>query len=342
MRIHPGRAGATDLAEETRDDERLSVTALGLLDVLLAAARHGRSLTMEVLARHRGPSREQLVDATRDLIATGYVARVKHHTRGRWGTDLYAFATPATREELAALREHYPDAVSVTVEPDAPSEPAAGTTPFTTRARAATGAGGRSAASTTTPDGEPADTRTVRAVLAQLPGPLAGLLPQHLPASVLEAARRELAAGRTPEQLVERIQRRWELHGYAGKAAAGALTSPLGVAVALVRHGECPDPMCEDGVRVDSGETCPRCAERREEHRARRAAAAPADRPGPGAPSAAPAARPTPTPPPFASLQLGTSQPDPATTRAGLGRVRAALAASKSKITSPHGSRSAR
>ncbi|MGA5820000.1 hypothetical protein ACPC54_19310 [Kitasatospora sp. NPDC094028] len=349
MKIYPGRAEGTALADATRDDQRLSVTALGLLDVLLAAGRHHRELTMDVLARHRGPGREQLLDATRDLIALGYVARVKHQSGGgRWATDLYAFATPATGEELAELRERYPDAVSVAVEPDAPSAATAGAQPSNGEVPAAAGGGGRSAAPPEEPaeDPERAGARAVRGVLAQLPGPLAVLLPQHLPATVLEAVRRELEAGRTPEQLAERIQRRWELHGYADKAAAGALQRPLGVAVALVRHGECPDRMCEDGVRDDTGAACPRCAERREEHHRARRAAAPAARPGtavfaPADPMAG-AARPTPTPPPFASLQLGTAPPDPATTSAGLGRARAALAAAKNKTTSAHGSGSAR
>ncbi|MFE2475312.1 hypothetical protein [Streptomyces sp. NPDC059389] len=86
-----------------------------------------------------------------------------------------------------------------------------------------------------------------------------------------DAIQHALDAGRTPPQLLERIQRRWWTHGYARALAEGELSSPVGVAVGLVRPSmDCPDPMCEDGTTLHLNDACPKCAERRADHRHQR------------------------------------------------------------------------
>ncbi|KPH98715.1 hypothetical protein OV450_5586 [Actinobacteria bacterium OV450] len=108
----------------------------------------------------------------------------------------------------------------------------------------------------------------VTAVEAGWPGELAALLPLHRPAVLREAILDALDAGRTPQQLRERIQRRWWTHGYARALAEGELSSPVGVAVGLVRPStDCPDPMCEDGTTLHLDDACPKCAQRRADRR---------------------------------------------------------------------------
>ncbi len=111
---------------------------------------------------------------------------------------------------------------------------------------------------------------SVRAVEAGWPRELAALLPPHPPAVLREAILHALDAGRTPQQLLERIQRRWWTHGYAHALAEGELSSPVGAAVGLVRPStDCPDPMCEDGTTLHLDDACPKCTERRADHRRR-------------------------------------------------------------------------
>ncbi|MFD9411573.1 helix-turn-helix domain-containing protein [Streptomyces sp. NPDC059989] len=109
---------------------------------------------------------------------------------------------------------------------------------------------------------------SVRAVEAGWPRELAALLPPHRPAVLREAILQALDGGRTPQQLLERIGRRWWTHGYARALAEGELSSPVGVAVGLVRpSADCPDPMCEDGTTLHLEQACPKCAERRADRR---------------------------------------------------------------------------
>lgn len=110
----------------------------------------------------------------------------------------------------------------------------------------------------------------MRAVVASLPEELLSVLPAGVPKALSEAIAAEFGS-RTVDQLLARVDRRWYTHGYAAAAdtAAGGsgLARPVGVAVALVRAGECPDARCEDGVNIDTETACPRCAERRQDHR---------------------------------------------------------------------------
>lgn len=78
---------------------------------------------------------------------------------------------------------------------------------------------------------------------------------------------------RTAEQLVDRVLRRWTTHGYEAKFEAGKLERPVGAAVAMLRHGECPDADCEDGTVLESGEACVLCIERGKDYKADHAVA---------------------------------------------------------------------
>jgi hypothetical protein len=78
---------------------------------------------------------------------------------------------------------------------------------------------------------------------------------------------------RTAEQLVSRVLRRWTTHGYAEKFETGRLERPVGAAVAMLRHGECPDPGCEDGELLADGEPCVLCIERGKNYKASHQAA---------------------------------------------------------------------
>ncbi len=134
---------------------------------------------------------------------------------------------------------------------------------------------GAAAPTRTTGPRSPARSRTsqvhadaIRTVEAGWPKELAALLPDHRPPVLRDAIGQALDGGRTAQQLVERIRRRWWTHGYARALAEGQLSSPVGVAVGLVRPStDCPDPMCEDGVTLHLGDTCPKCEQRRSDRR---------------------------------------------------------------------------
>lgn len=114
----------------------------------------------------------------------------------------------------------------------------------------------------------PGQADAVRKVEAGWPRELAALLPRHRPAVLREAILQALDGGRTPQQLVERIQQRWWTHRYARALADGELSSAVGVAVGLVRPStDCPDPMCEDGTTLHLPNPCPKCTQRRADRR---------------------------------------------------------------------------
>lgn len=105
----------------------------------------------------------------------------------------------------------------------------------------------------------------LRTVEAALPAELQALLPKYRP-KVLREVILEALDSRTAEQVAQRVRHRWWAHGYAADALTGGrgISSPVGVAVGLVRpSADCPDPMCEDGTTLDTGEPCRTCAERR-------------------------------------------------------------------------------
>ncbi|MFG2903345.1 hypothetical protein ACGFZH_40490 [Streptomyces zaomyceticus] len=83
---------------------------------------------------------------------------------------------------------------------------------------------------------------------------------------------------RTAEQLVSRVLRRWTTHGYAEKFDTGRLERPVGAAVAMLRHGECPDLGCEDGELLADGAPCVLCIERGKNYKADHKAAREAEK----------------------------------------------------------------
>ncbi|MEV0580915.1 helix-turn-helix domain-containing protein [Streptomyces sp. NPDC050392] len=113
----------------------------------------------------------------------------------------------------------------------------------------------------------------VATVVAAWPAELAALLPKYRPDVIRDAVLEAMSFGRSAEQLVERVQRRWSLHGYADALLPGGkgIGSPVGVAVGLVRPStDCPDPMCEDGTTSDTGAPCRVCGERKTDRKADR------------------------------------------------------------------------
>ncbi|MGW7412788.1 helix-turn-helix domain-containing protein [Streptomyces sp. NPDC054863] len=110
----------------------------------------------------------------------------------------------------------------------------------------------------------------VAVVEAAWPAELAALLPQHRPPALRDAILEALDGGRSPEQLANRVARRWVVHGYMADVLPGGkgISSPVGVAVGLVRPSkDCPDPMCEDRTIIDTGAPCRACTQRREDHK---------------------------------------------------------------------------
>ncbi|MFE4539618.1 hypothetical protein ACFRKB_31910 [Streptomyces scopuliridis] len=94
-------------------------------------------------------------------------------------------------------------------------------------------------------------------------------LPSYRP-PVLRDAILDALDSRSPEVVVERVKRRWWKHGYEEAVMPGGrgIGSAIGVAVALVRPStDCPDPMCEDGVVLDTGAPCRACEQRQEDRR---------------------------------------------------------------------------
>ncbi|MGW3154547.1 hypothetical protein [Streptomyces sp. NPDC001089] len=124
----------------------------------------------------------------------------------------------------------------------------------------------------------PQEAAAVRLVEAAFPEQLG--LPSYRPPVLRDAILAALDS-RTPEVLVERIKRRWWMHGYEEAVMPGGrgIGSAVGVAVALVRPStECPDLMCEDGVVLDTQAKCRTCEQRKED----RKVSVPAQRGGPG------------------------------------------------------------
>ncbi|WP_331750094.1 hypothetical protein OG529_36695 (plasmid) [Streptomyces longwoodensis] len=103
------------------------------------------------------------------------------------------------------------------------------------------------------------------------------------------AARSELArvigfAGRAdaPQVLADRLARRLETQMRLGKPIA----DPVGwlIGLALPQRQQCGDVRCDDRVLLDSGQDCPRCAEKQDDrHDQRRAVEAAVDAAMPGA-----------------------------------------------------------
>jgi DNA-binding Lrp family transcriptional regulator len=109
----------------------------------------------------------------------------------------------------------------------------------------------------------------LRVVEGALPRPLLAQLPgQRIPGNNYRAVLAALDA-RTPEQIAGRIGRRWVGWGFEPAFHDGQIRNPIGAAMALIGPTPyCPDPSCEDGVMVDTGDECRACVERRAHRRA--------------------------------------------------------------------------
>ncbi|MFE7583608.1 helix-turn-helix domain-containing protein [Streptomyces gardneri] len=104
-------------------------------------------------------------------------------------------------------------------------------------------------------------------VIAMMPRRLRDRLPSPVPVTISGEIRTELARGLTVEQLIRRIDRRWVQHGYESEAESSerpGILRPVGVAVALVRAGQCPSLRCDDGLDLDTGHLCRTCERERE------------------------------------------------------------------------------
>ncbi|MGW0660127.1 hypothetical protein [Streptodolium elevatio] len=167
--------------------------------------------------------------------------------------------------------------------PDAPSARSAADARRASHLSNGPGRGGGDAA----PDaGKPTETRRFRTlllpddvayVIAAYPADLAHAVEDaaghRAPRGLVAAVTAQLAE-RTPEQLAERVARRWHTHGHAASHENETLVRPVGVAIALVRAGECGNARCEDGLDLDTGAACRACAERRVDRKASRKATA--------------------------------------------------------------------
>lgn len=116
----------------------------------------------------------------------------------------------------------------------------------------------------------PAD---VRAVITALPLHLRKQLERvchTVPDAITDTIRRELKNGLTVDQLITRISRRWTEQRFeddALSASGRGLDRPIGVAEALIRHGNCPHPLCDDGTDLVTDADCRTCERTREDRR---------------------------------------------------------------------------
>ena len=94
---------------------------------------------------------------------------------------------------------------------------------------------------------------------------------------------------RTPSQVIARMNRRWYGQRGPDRSAPGytpatdapgdrPIDSPSAWLAKAIIERDCPDPACEDGLLIGSGETCDDCAERRAEMAAARAGRDAADK----------------------------------------------------------------
>jgi hypothetical protein len=120
-------------------------------------------------------------------------------------------------------------------------------------------------------------TADVACVIGLMPPRLRDQLPTpHLPEIIPNTIRAEIRRGVAVDQLVARVARRWENHGYDNAAHSvdgPGLLNPVGVAVALVRRGNCTSERCDDGTDLDTGAYCRTCEREAEDRRALREAA---------------------------------------------------------------------
>ncbi|MFI5750463.1 hypothetical protein ACIBBE_32135 [Streptomyces sp. NPDC051644] len=105
-------------------------------------------------------------------------------------------------------------------------------------------------------------------VLQAFPQPLMQALGHRLPPALPELIHQELTR-RSADQLLDRLERRWNLrwaHALHEKGEDGRHRwSAQEIAEQLLRPGSCSNPQCEDGCLVTTDTACTHC--RRPEHR---------------------------------------------------------------------------
>jgi hypothetical protein len=197
----------------------------------------------------------------------------------------------ATDTHLSVTTDRYP---SVTTDTNQTKEPNEGTTPLTAVGQPPVVGGRSGGGCAASDDSQPAPktaARDLRSVVVAIPALLASLLerdfPRGLPAEVNDwISRGLLEEQRTPEQLADRMARRWVAFGYeadALEAGGRGIDKPKGVLEQLLSPSKCwgNNLDCEDGTNRWTDEECPRCAEARAEKAAERAQDAPSKPPGP-------------------------------------------------------------
>ncbi|MDQ0961961.1 hypothetical protein QFZ66_005839 [Streptomyces sp. B4I13] len=194
--------------------------------------------------------------------------RTSAATPGRTDAATPGRTSAATPGRMGAAVKEVEEEVEEEREEKAPSARSAADV-RRTGARSSARANGGSAATGNKPGLSKGQKAAVRAVEAALPRPLLAALPGHrLPGGNHRAVLAALDA-RTPEQIRERINRRWVAWAYEPAFHAGEIRNAIGAAMALIAPTPCcPDPACEDGVMVDTGAECRACTERRAMRRA--------------------------------------------------------------------------
>jgi hypothetical protein len=116
LRTRPPRFVALD--NRAVDDLRLSVLDIGLLAVALRCP-DGADFTVESLARKRRPGREALTGAMRNLVACGYVVKLKIQNvrTGTWRTEFSVADMPFAPDDVADIMAGVEDARAIRVEP---------------------------------------------------------------------------------------------------------------------------------------------------------------------------------------------------------------------------------
>ncbi|MGW6414840.1 hypothetical protein [Streptomyces sp. NPDC055055] len=154
------------------------------------------------------------------------------------------------------------------------------------------------------PQGEEVSAAAVGCVIAMLPYRLRERLPSPVPRALVEEIRAELGREITTLQLVDRMTRRWQQHGYEADAESvegPGIRKAVGVALSLIRRGDCSSTRCDDGTDLDTGNPCRTCERERQD---RAQTPAPPTPRRPGLPELLPAPRgeqrPTYTPPSYA------------------------------------------
>ncbi|MEU3462941.1 helix-turn-helix domain-containing protein [Streptomyces sp. NPDC006733] len=191
-----------------------------------------------------GPS-EGIADSP--SVTHHYEPAIENHLRDVRRTTARGKAEPPRK--LAAY--DVADDASASAPPSIPGKPA--------------GQPRRSSAIPTTQRRRPPEFDTVAAAL---PVEVQARPGRQLAPTLVRAICDALASGRTPAQLIIRLDRRWYQVDGPQRSAAGyhgsdRIARPVGFVAKILCAQECPDPNCEAGVDLWTGVPCHACFERR-------------------------------------------------------------------------------